>query len=24
MDEIVAGAVPPPPAPETMPPGGTR
>jgi len=24
MDEIVAGAVPPPPAPETMPPEGTR
>jgi hypothetical protein len=24
MDEIVAGASPPPPAPETMPPGGTR
>ena len=24
MDELVAGAVPPPPAPETMPPGGTR
>jgi hypothetical protein len=24
MDEIVAGAVPPPPAPDSMPPGGTR